>query len=458
MPFRRVAPLLLLPWLLLPACRPDATPARDVLLITVDTLRPDHLGLYGYGRASSPQLDRWFADAALFERAYSTSASTSPSVVSLLSGRLPQEHGVRLFFQLVNDDYELLPELLPSSYQTAAFVSNFVLTDEAIGLARAFDHYDDFVAERESSREIYHRSARGTTDAALAWLARRSDAERPLFLWLHYIDPHGPYDPPGDWERSFTHAQALPISPQRVRPHLRLRGVEDGLEYVDRYDEEIAYADAHIGRLLEGYAKQRDLAQTLVIFTADHGESMMDHEGWFRHGYQVYEEIVRVPLAIRGPGVVPGRQTAPVSGIDLLPTLLAFAGVSPPAGGAGIDLLSGSLPPDRTLFAEALEPPTQWRAAIRGSRKWLVELRHGERTILERRLYDLAADPEEARPKVWPQGDPTGDRLLELCRSDPDPGGRPTRYRAGVYTAAPKVAPRADSEDLHRLRALGYVE
>ncbi|GAG03132.1 unnamed protein product, partial [marine sediment metagenome] len=267
-----------------------------------------HLGLYGYERNTSPEIDRWFADAAIFERAYTTNAHTPPSVVSILTGQLPQEHGVRLFYQLLPEGVLLIPDRLPGSYQTAAFVSNVVLTEEALGIANRFDHFDDRVDEKEPLRSVYERNARRTTNAVLLWLAEHRDAERPLFLWVHYIDPHGPYRAPSGAAGSFQHEGRLPVENKRILNYQREKGVEDALDYVDRYDEEIAYVDAQIGRLLDGYAQRHDSAAALVIFSADHGESMIEHERWFTHGYQVYEEIIRIPLMIRGPGLEGGRR------------------------------------------------------------------------------------------------------------------------------------------------------
>ena len=180
LPMSRQRLLRCIPLALLALCACSSEPAGDILLITVDTLRPDHLGLYGYERATSPNIDRHFANAAIFERAYATSANTSPSVISILTGQLPHDHGVRKFYQLLSDDVQLVTDLLPDAYQTAAFVSNIVLTDEAMGIARYFDHYDDHVDERESTRKIFERSAQRTTDAALLWIAEHRDPERPL--------------------------------------------------------------------------------------------------------------------------------------------------------------------------------------------------------------------------------------------------------------------------------------
>jgi arylsulfatase len=441
------------------ACAPQQT--GDILLITVDTLRPDHLGLYGYERATSPHIDRHFADAAIFERAYATNASTSPSIVSILTGQLPHEHGVRKFYQLVSDDLRLVTDLLPASYQTAAFVSNMVLTDEAMGIGRYFDHFDDHVDEREPNRKIFERTASRTTNAALLWLAEHRDPERPLFLWVHYIDPHGPYGAPSTENASFAHEGFVAFGPKRIHSYQLEPGVDDALDYVDRYDEEVAYMDAAIGRLLAGYGAQREIDEALLIFSADHGESMIEHERWFTHGYQVYEEIIRVPLMIRGPGVEPGRRDGLVSGIDLAPTMLVFAGVRPDATSGGFALQrSADTSRSRTVFAEGGGGNILIRAAIQGDKKWVAWTLAGQRKIRKREFYDLGTDSSELNPQAWNAVDSDGTprALVDLFDRDPDPGGLPKSFEKGLRIDAPKVAPRADEETIERLRALGYVE
>ncbi len=434
----------------------------DIILISIDTLRPDHLGLYGYERPTSPNLDRWFADAARFERCYATEASTSPSVVSMLSGRYPDEHRVRLLYQLVPPDLELVTDWLPDEYQTAAVVSNIVLTDEASGLARYFQFYDDFVDEKEPYRVNYERNARRTTDAALRWLREARDPERPLFLWVHYIDPHGPYHPPDDWTPSFTHVGFVPLETERVLAYQIEPGIDDALTYVDRYDEEIAYMDAHVGRLMDVYAETRPIDEAFVVFTSDHGESMIEHERWFTHGYHVYDEIARVPLLIRGPGIAAGSHDALVSGIDVVPTILRMAGVSVPSELRGYDLADpGAVPRDRMVFTEGTQEQYSLRAAVQGQGKWIALIAKGSYQVLDRRFYDLAGDPEEMTQISWDDREggagEAGTRLLELIASDPDPGGLPDAYSAGMRLRAPKIAPRVSEEDLERLRSLGYV-
>jgi arylsulfatase len=456
-----------------PAARPGAA---SILLVSVDTLRADHLGLYGYRRATSPRIDAWFASGRVYDSAYSTEASTAPSLVSLLTGLLPQQHGVRLLYQRIPDATETVAERLRrAGYQTAAVVSSVVLTAEALGLDARFEHYDDHVDEPEPRRPLFERRASRTTDAALAWLLEGRDPRRPHFLWVHYIDPHGPYRPPPERPVDFTHPAPSPLDLARVPDYQREPGVDDAFEYVDRYDEEIAYTDREVGRLLDGYARLGLTEGSLVVFTADHGESMLEHEQWFTHGYHVYEEITRVPLALRGPGIAMGRVAHPVSLADVAPTLLRAAGAAVPEGLFGRPLDEAG--PDRAVYAEASgdwSEPHQWRAQWRGRGKWCLRVERSRsrigrvaRLLLgfepflsahagERRYYDLATDPHELRARPWSDA-AAGAALLELVRSDPDPAGLPRRFDRGQLIDGPKVAPGADAEALAALRALGYV-
>jgi arylsulfatase len=432
----------------------------DVLLITIDTLRADRLGLYGYPRPTTPEIDRWFEEGIVYLRAYSTSASTSPSVVSLLTGEWPQDHQVRLFYQLIAEGSLLIADRLPEAYQTAAFVSNMVLTDEAIGAASHFDHYDDFVDERESRRQVYERNAERTTEAALLWLRTERDGDRPLFLWVHYIDPHGPYRPPEGWSGHFSHRGERPIDLNRLLPYQREPDVRDGLAYVDRYDEEIAYVDHQVGRLLEGYARLRPVEEAFILLTADHGESMMEHERWFTHGYQVYEEIIRVPLMLRGPGLSRARVDALASGVDLAPTILRHVGVEVPDSLPGVDLrFPERVPADRVIFAEATGVDVHSRAALQGSQKRMLSIERKRRFEARvHRSFDLVNDPGELTRSTWTGSDPLGRLLTEHMERDPVPSGIAPETRRGMKLTAPKVAPGISKDAEDRLRALGYVE
>jgi arylsulfatase A-like enzyme len=377
----------------------------------------------------------------------------------LLTGLLRPEQRVRLFFQRLPDEVKLVSELLPPGHQRAAFVSNVVLTDEALGLARRFDHYDDFVDERESSRAVFERRASRTTDAALRWLAESADPARPVFVWVHYIDPHGPYRPPAEWPRSFHHDAPQPMDPARLRVPQHALDTDDALDYVDGYDEEVAYTDAEIGRLLDGFAARRGLERALVVLTADHGETLTERETWFTHGFHVYEEIVRVPLLLRGPRVAPGRSDLPAHGADVAPTVLRFLGVEPPAGMPDVDLRTGAgLSPDRQLVIEATDRTRQWRGVIRGDRKWVVKVRGPERTVAEGLTFALDEDPGERHPQELAPAAPEARPLLDLVARDPDPAGVPASPIPGTALRAPKLARDVAPEDLERLRAFGYVD
>jgi arylsulfatase A-like enzyme len=463
---RRRGILLVLALLGLFSCQ-RAERAEHVVIVSVDTMRADRLGLAGYARRTTPNIDRWFGQhGRMYTRSYSTEASTTPSVVSMLTGQLPQEHRVRMLVQLVPEELRLLPDMLPDEWQSAGFVSNMMLTTETSGLGIHFDYYDDFVDERERYRgDTFERNARRTTDAVLEWLGRRSDGadkHKRLFLWVHYMDPHGPYHPPDDWKRTFTHDSPLPIDVTRIPEYEREPGVNDGLAYVDAYDEEIAYADSEIGRLLDGIEKSLDIDRTLVVFTADHGEAMMEHESWFRHAVHVYEEMVRVPMLLRGPGVVTGTSDLLTSGIDVTPTILAAIGLPRPQTMPDIDLRTGKgLDDARIVYSEASlnarDGGEQWRMAVQQRMKWMIGVRKGN-CESSRRRYDLAKDPFELTMKPWTADGEAPQSLLRLCANDPDPAGIPTAWAFGKGLAGPKHPSMTDEERLRRLKALGYAE
>jgi arylsulfatase A-like enzyme len=257
---------------------------------------------------------------------------------------------------------------------------------------------------------------------------------------------------------TFDHPVPQPISEDRVPGHQNFHPSTDGLDYVDRYDEEIAYVDGEIGRLLERFDRLYSLDDAFVFFTADHGESMMEHENWFTHGYHVYEEIVRVPLMVRGPGVRPGSRDALASGIDLAPAILRLAGARRPMSVSGVDLLDPeALATERTIFAEATRADYQWRLALRGDGRWMGRLENREAKVVAKRFYDLGEDRAQVLPRSWHSESGPAEELLRSIAADPDPAGWPLEMREGIRLNAPKVAPRADEEALNRLRALGYV-
>ena len=461
-------------------------PVPNILLVSVDTLRADHMSAYGYERETTPWLRRAFRDGTIFERAYAAEANTSPSMMSCLTGLLPYQHGVRFIYQLADPAVPTVADYLNlAGYQTAAVVSNVVLSAEAMGLDRRFDYYDDLVDEPEPHRPVYERRASRTTDAAIKWLATVRNPNVPSFFWVHYIDPHGPYTPPKNKPVDFGHGLPVEIDLDRVMDYVREAGVTDGLEYVDRYDEEIAYTDREVQRLLQAYEQLNAGGESLVIFTADHGESMMDRELWFAHGHHVYEELTHIPLMIKGGAFTRQlRIDTPVSIADIAPTILESAGLHSPPGIYGTSLSSPA--DDRVVFAESTtrlgNHNVSHRSAWVGFQKWTLTLAR-DRGWLEHRLsfafrvlgipdrlskfgietgepvyYDLQADPGELRGRA---ANSSGRAMMELAamiENDATPAGPIRVYSPGQLTTAPKVAEGVSDDALRKLRSLGYVQ
>ena len=445
---------------------PPAPPA--VLLVSIDTLRPDHLGIYGYDRDTSPQIDRFFEDAAIYDRAMAVGPRTPPSVASMLTGRYPAGHRVRLFYQKLPNRIATIPDLLPAGYQTAGFVGNAVVSDEAMGLASRFDVFEDEVDRPALYTTNVERSAEPLTDAAIAWLRERRDPERPFFLWVHYMDPHSPYLPPEGWSlRGFEHSEPAWVEPSRLaQNNIQREEAEEGelvdaLISLDAYDEEIAYTDEHVGRLLEAFEAASNPDSSLVILTADHGESMLEHQMYFIHGYQVYDELVRVPMLVKAAGVAPGPRRQLVSLVDVLPTVLGHTLEQVPDGLPGVDLRPSGGDPGRRVFAETTYLDNHWYAGWQGEDKWVLEV-----DILSARpergyRYDLAADPGEEDPQRWAveaPPSPAAQEILDRVARDPDPAGVPEKNRRAPNFHAPSVTADVIRSQLEKLRALGYVD
>ncbi|HVN40349.1 MAG TPA: sulfatase, partial [Myxococcota bacterium] len=297
----RVAALLAVASL---GCRFGAAAPERIVLVTIDTLRADHIGCYGLASAHTPTLDRLAAEGVRYEVALSPAPLTLPSHTTIMTGLDPDRHGVRhnSVFSLDPAVPTLAERLHARGYATAAFVGAFVL-DRRFGLARGFDVYDDHFGDRRSSLVGFaERRAGDVTDAFQRWLAA---APPRFFVWLHYYDAHASYDPPEGFKLSFPY---------------------------DLYSGEIAYVDAQLGRALEALSARFDPAGTLVLVTSDHGESLGEH-GELSHSYGVYEATQRVPLVARGPGFTGGRVAHELARLaDVTPTLLAEAGAEPISG------------------------------------------------------------------------------------------------------------------------------
>jgi arylsulfatase A-like enzyme len=431
----------------------------NVVLISIDTLRADHMSLYGYHRPTTPHIDRFASGTRVFDRAYATAPLTSPSVVSMLTGLYPYHHGVRLLWQKVDArNITVADYLRRAGYYAGAVVSNIVLSRSACSLDLRFDDYDDRVDEPEPNRPgMFERSAARTTDAAMQWLRDRRPTDQPFFLWVHYMDPHGPYTPPADAPADFHHDQPRPIEVDRIASYVRVPGLNDGLEYVDRYDEEIATTDREVGRLLEALAEAGLLERAIVVITADHGEQMMegDYE-YFCHGLDVDQSLVHVPLIVRGPSVPPARVPHPVSLVDVTPTILDMVGLELPGGLDGRSL-AGTIA-QRPAYAEGRDSGGSGglrRAFIYRACKIVVE--HGKSNVPNQAwAFDLESDPHETSPLPVDPSDPAYGALADMIRDEVNPGGFPTEYAHGENPMA--LTPSGlDEQTRQALTALGYV-
>jgi choline-sulfatase len=394
---------------------------RNLVLITIDTMRPDHVGAYGCAAARTPTLDRLAREGTRFDRAFAVAPITLTSHASLLTGLYPPGHGARHNGTAVRDDVPTLATVLRDrGYATAAFVAAFPL-DHRFGLARGFDAYGDRMPRRADGRLANERPGSSVVDDALAWLSaeRQSHAQRPFFLWVHLFEPHAPY---GDPER------------------------DAGLPALVRYDREIAVADREAGRLVAGL--QPDIDRTVIVAASDHGEAFGEH-GESGHSLFVYDTTLRVALIIAGAGVPKARVvTGPVSLIDVAPTLLPLLG-----GGRldadGVDLspaMAGRPLPARGLYAESFAPLLDFgwsplRAMRDGGWKAIAAPRS--------ELYDVGRDPGETEDRARGTTGNEASRLRGLLE-------RIDRVSADALPA--RTASPASSDSLGRLGALGYVQ
>lgn len=333
---------------------PPAAP-ESVLLVTLDTTRPDHLSLHGYPRPTTPALDALAARGVRFDEAWSHAPETGPSLATVLTSRRAPVTGVRGNAERLRPG---LPTMAVSAraagLRTAAFVSTVLLRRDACAFDRGFDVYDDAMTDPCFGHDRAQRIGKRTVDAALSWLRAEP---RPYFLWVHLYDPHGPYVPPEPAPRldgTAPSATATPLRPEWIPRYQRHGDSLDARDYADRYDREIAYADDQVARLLAAV----DPSTTLVVVHADHGESLGEDGYWFRHGSLLHDAALRVPWIVAGPGVPRGRVVAGgVRLVDLAPTTLALAGLAPLPAAEGNDLSAAvrgtSAPPPLDLVAEA---------------------------------------------------------------------------------------------------------
>jgi arylsulfatase A-like enzyme len=457
-----------LAWVAVWALAGCGAPARpNIVLISLDTTRADHLGVYGYKGGTSPNLDRFAERAVVYDRAYATSSWTLPTHASMFTGLLPMEHGAQSVPKGANrslgygvrpldESFATLAELLgDAGYRTAAVVGGPALRRE-LGLAQGFQVYDDQLA---SLRErVKGRRAEDVAAAAIELVA--GFGSDPYFLFVNFFDPHAPYDPPAPHnrglenpdevdDRGFLIEQLIAGTPPR-----RVSQYSDGqLEWIRRmragYDAEIRYMDLHLGRLLDAIAASPRAGATVIAITADHGESFGEHF-YVSHGAHLYEHNVRVPLLIRTPEPKAGaRIEAPVQNHLLFAELLRAAGVRVPSGVDGRDLAAASgdivLQVQRSdlnvrMFGEFFDRD---QVAIQAwPHKLVVDTAGGSE------LFDLARDPEELHDLAAEQPELVGSLAAKLRAT--------VERRPARYPEESRAELRPETEDA--LRALGYIE
>ncbi len=455
--------MLLIPLLCALGCapaEPDPT-APDVVLIVVDTLRADYLGLYGFPGETSPRLDALATDAAIFERAIAASSLTAPSHASMMTSRFVRSHsiGYQNGTTRLAGGTTLAEAFEAAGYDTAAFIGNTVIGRQT-GLDRGFALYDDKLPERERNRpDYFERTALPTTERALAWLERPRSA--PYFLWVHYQDPHGPYTPPAPWSEGLEVPAVPGEAPLRLLPqnsgkrglpaYQYLPGIREPQRYRERYAGEIRHFDTQLGRLMAAVEAASPERETVWLFTADHGESLGEDEFWFAHGHATTPDLARVPFIVRGPGVTPGRYHDLVHHVDVMPTLLALAGLEPRAGAQGIDLsqrLQGgpALAP-RVVFSDIGNDTSAYSGdhffRVSGPREALAD-------DWKRYRWSDAGQPlprTDGRAGADWRPEPSAETTLRTALE---------QYRAAEAPLVPAQSP--DEAQRERLHALGYID
>jgi len=469
---RRIAPLLLLAAAAGCARGPRTFgPVRHVVFVSLDTTRADQLGPYGNTTVRTPQLDRLAAESIVLDDFATVVPTTLASHTTLFSGQYPHTHGIPGNGFVVPPETALLPELLrDAGFTTAAFVSSFAL-GRRFGLDQGFDVYDDAV-ERLAGRDGVmqnERSAAAVTDAALAWLDQAGTPPN-LFLFVHYFDPHVPYEPPAPYDTLYDPRgrAGLPDWAAVAKPCSEQPGEADENErrMALQYAGELSYLDEHLGRLIDGLRGRGILDKALLVLTSDHGENFWEHPGCFDHGWNNYEATLRIAGILRLPAARAGgrRVGAPLANIDILPTVLGFMGLTPPEGmeGQALDLerLTGPAP-DRPRFAQATKPWRQEDARAGAEAGWINQtktrsVRRGRHKLIQtpwagtEELYDLDADPGERRDLL--AAEPAAAAavarelrpLLEAWAGSAHP--RPARFEISQQ-----------EETIRRLRALGYL-
>ncbi|MBM4246866.1 MAG: sulfatase [Deltaproteobacteria bacterium] len=442
----------------------------NVLLVSIDSLRADHLGSYGYPRDTSPAIDALAREGVLFENAISSAPWTVPAHMTLLTGLPPEVHDVVTRRQKLAPDAVTLAEALAAAgYETAAFVSGPTVMAH-FGFDQGFALYDESMVDASPQKIGDVVTSPGLVDLVNGWLERWSDMGRaaPFFVFLHMWDVHYDYVPPPEYVQRFDPDYTGDIDTRHFESNPRLHrdmSPRDLAHVIALYDGEIRFTDDHLARIFSRLRALGVLDETIVVVTSDHGDEFFEH-GQKGHAKTLYEEVLHVPLVVRYPRRIAGglRVAAPVRLMDVAPTILGLAGVAPPAGFAAHTLDAGHRAADLTPHVAGRAPAPMPALAAFSANRWLGDRQSAVRTagaklirhakplpngpVLE--VFDLDRDPREQQNLAAAEAAPpllaTLDPLLDAWQAD-------ARRQTKLAQARKPVA-----QHEARLRALGYVE
>ena len=432
------------PLLFVIGCSKKALEASaNVLLITIDTLRADHLGCYNYFRKTSPNIDHFASTGVLFEHAYCQMPTTGPSHASIFSSNYPRRLGLLKNGWVLSSQYPTLAEnLKKNGYVTSAFVSSFTL-DPQFGFARGFDEYDakfssqgssggsDFDWEGQHVEGGFDQRGDVTTLKAINWIQKHR--KEKFFLWVHYFDPHSPYTPPKPYADDFLKETRTPLDQE-----------------IANYDGEILFVDVQVGKLLNYFKDESLDSKTLIIIASDHGEGLGQHN-WMRHGRNVYDELTRILLLMRFPDVIPVnlRLNHIVQGIDIAPTILDLLKIKKEKSFQGQSLLPIVFDPKKAsnqiafLERRLYEDLVGQKFGIRkGGLKYIWAPEEGTEE-----LYDLTKDSRELLNKAqWePELTKKLNHAIQVWRQEQETG-----YQRERQTIDDKIK--------KKLKSLGYID
>lgn len=417
----------------------------DILLVTVDTLRADHLTSYGYHRQTTPRLDALIRDGVQFTQARVPEPLTAPSMCSMITSLYPHEHGTSRNGLRMRPDLMSLPKILQRRrYTTAAFVANWTLRDQISGLAEHFDDYNEVFTRKRWYFFASEATAEDVSGEALEWIEDHLDQDKrtPFFVWVHYVEPHAPYR----FHKDYGRRLGIPVGGDPSA--------------IDRYDTEIAFVDDAIGEFLDGVNELTEGREALTLFASDHGESLGEHNYW-GHGRHLYEPTLHVPMSITWRDrLKPTVIDAPASLLDFAPTIFGLLDLPIFPSFQGVDwtpvlLGQGVADAQRVTFHQAHKGAVQRAGNSSARRQGLLEvarIEDGKKETFRVKndnhwLFDLKKDRKELASQVPLKSTASDELALWLAE-----------VRAGLEASDELPPPSLDAENMEKLKALGYID